>query len=121
MLFGLPVLFIGNLALLSTEHLAFAKFTSGYSGGHAIGCAGVALLMGALVAAGALFAWRRTDPYTPGISGALIGMVAGLASGSGMSVACSSHEALHACFAHGLVVFALAALGFGFGRRLLSP
>ena len=121
LLFGLPLLFIGYLALLSTEHLAFAKFTSGYSGGHAIGCAGVALLMGALVAGGALFAWRRTDPYTPGISGALIGMVAGLASGSGMSVACSSHEALHACFAHGLVVFALAALGFGFGRRLLSP
>lgn len=121
LLVGLPALFIGYLALISTEHFAFAKFTEGASGGHAIGCAGIALLMGALVAGGALFAWRRTDPYTPGISGALIGVVAGLASGSGMSVACGSHEAFHACFAHGLVVFALAALGFGFGRRLLAP
>jgi hypothetical protein len=121
LLLGLPVLFTGYLALLSTEHFAFAKFTEGYSGGHAIGCGGFALLMGALVAGGALFAWRRTDPYTPGLSGALIGVVAGLASGSGMSVACSSHEMLHACFAHGLIVFALAALGFGLGRRLLAP
>jgi hypothetical protein len=121
LLVGLPSLFMGYLALISTEHFAFAKFAEGQSGGHAVGCAGVALLLGALVAGGALFAWRRTDPYTPGISGALIGVVAGLASGSGMSVACASHEAFHACFAHGLVVFALAALGFGFGRRLLAP
>jgi hypothetical protein len=121
LLVGLPLLFIGYLALISTEQFGFAQFTEGYSGGHAIGCGGVALLMGALVAGGALFAWRRTDPYTPGISGALIGVVAGLASGSGMTVACSSHEMFHACFAHGLVVFALAALGFGFGRRLLAP
>jgi hypothetical protein len=121
LLLALPSLFIGYLAWISTEHFAFATFTQGDSGRHAMGCAGVALLLGALVAGGALFAWRRTDPYTPGISGALIGVVAGLASGSGMSVACSSHEAFHACFAHGLVVFALAALGFGFGRRLLAP
>ena len=121
LLFGLPLLFIGYLALTSTEQFTFARFAQGYSGGHAAGCAGVALLMGALVAGGALFAWRRTDPYTPGISGALIGVVAGLATGSGMTVACSSHEAYHACLAHGLVVFALAALGFGFGRRLLAP
>jgi hypothetical protein len=121
LLIGLPLLFIVYLASMSTQQFAFSKFTQGYSGGHAIGCAGIALLMGALVAGGALFAWRRTDPYTPGISGALIGVVAGLASGSGMTVACASHEMLHACFAHGLVVFALAALGFGFGRRLLAP
>lgn len=121
LLIGLPLLFIGYVALISTEQFGLDKFTKGYSGGHAIGCGGIALLMGALVAGGALFAWRRTDPYTPGISGALIGVVAGLASGSGMTVACSSHEMLHACFAHGLIVFALAALGFGFGRRLLAP
>lgn len=121
LLFGLPTLFIGYLAFISTEHFAFSKFVQGYSGGHAVVCGGLALLFGALVAGGALFAWRRTDPYTPGISGALIGVVAGLATGSGMTVACGSHEAFHACFAHGLVVFALAALGFGFGRRLLAP
>jgi hypothetical protein len=81
----------------------------------------VALFFGALIAGGALVAWRRTDPYNPGISGAMIGLVAGLASGSGMSIACASHEVVHSCVAHGAVVFALALAGFGLGRRLLAP
>jgi hypothetical protein len=121
LLLGVPVLFIGYLALASTEQFSFARFTSGYSGGHALGCGLVALVMGALVAGGAMFAWRGTDPYSPGLSGAMIGMVGGLASGAGVSVACPSHEAFHSCFAHGLIVFALAAAGFGLGRRLLPP
>jgi hypothetical protein len=121
MLLAMPLLFVGYLALVSSYQVPLAKFAQGYSGGHALGCGIVALLLGALVAAGAIFAWRRTDPYTPGLSGALIGMVAGIASGSGMSVACASGEAFHVCFAHGLVVFALSAMGFGLGRRLLAP
>jgi hypothetical protein len=121
LLLGVPVLFIGYLALASTEQFSFARFSQGYSAGHALGCGLVALVMGALVAGGAMFAWRGTDPYSPGLSGALIGMVGGLASGAGVSVACPSHEAFHSCFAHGLVVFALAAAGFGLGRRLLPP
>lgn len=121
LLIGLPVLFVAYLALVSTEHLAFAKFTQGYSGGHALACGLVALVMGAIVAGGAMIAWRGTDPYSPGLSGATIGVVAGLASGTGMTVACPSHEAFHACFAHGLIVFALAVAGFALGRRLLPP
>ncbi len=118
---GVPLVFMSYLALLSTEHFAFAKFAQGHSGAHAIGCGLVALFFGALVAGGALVAWRKTDPYNPGISGAMIGMIGGLTSGVGMSVACPSHEALHACFAHGMIVFVLALAGFGFGRRLLAP
>lgn len=120
-LLGVPLLFIAYLALISTEHFAFAKFAQGYPAGHALGCGLIALFFGALIAGGALVAWRRTDPYNPGLSGAMIGMVAGLASGSGMSIACSSHEAFHSCLAHGAVVFALALAGFGLGRRLLAP
>jgi hypothetical protein len=118
---GVPVLFIGYLALVSTEQFALAKFATGQPAGHALGCGLVALFLGALVASGAMVAWRGTDPYSPGLSGALIGVVAGIASGAGMTVACPSHEAFHACFAHGLVVFALAVAGFGLGRRLLPP
>jgi hypothetical protein len=120
-LFGVPVLFVAYLGLVSTEHFAFAKFTQGSPAGHAVGCGLVALFFGALIAGGALVAWRRTDPYNPGISGAMIGLVAGLASGSGMSIACASHEVFHSCIAHGAVVFALALAGFGLGRRLLAP
>jgi len=121
MLLAVPVLFTGYMALISNEHFAFAKFSHGAPAAHAIGCGLVALFMGALIAGGALVAWRKTDPYNPGISGAMVGMVAGLASGSGMSVACASHEAFHSCFAHGMVVFVLAIAGFGLGRRLLPP
>jgi hypothetical protein len=121
LLASVPVLFMAYVGLVSTEHFAFGKFTQGNSGAHAISCGVVALFFGALIAGGALIAWRRTDPYHPGISGAMIGMVAGLSSGSGITLACSSHETWHALFAHGLVVFALALLGFGFGRRLLAP
>lgn len=121
LLFGTPLLFIGYLVLLSNEHFPFAKFAQGHPAGHAVGCGLVALFFGALIAGGALVAWRRTDPYNPGLSGATIGMVAGLASGSGMTIACGSHELLHSCLAHGAIVFALALGGFGFGRRLLAP
>lgn len=120
-LFGVPLLFLGYLGLMSNEHFKLAQFAEHARVGHAIGCGLVALFFGALIAAGALVAWRRTDPYNPGLSGALIGMVAGIASGSGMTIACGSHELLHSCVAHGAIVFALALLGFGLGRRLLAP
>ncbi len=121
LLIAVPSLFIVYLGLISTEQFALAKFAQGYPAGHALGCGLAALFFGALIAAGALVAWRRTDPYNPGLSGAMIGMVAGLASGSGMSIACSSHETLHSCLAHGAIVFVLAIAGFGAGRRLLAP
>lgn len=121
LLIGVPLLFLGYLGLLSTETFGFAKFSQASTAGHAAGCGIVALLFGALIAGGALIAWRRTDPYNPGLSGAIIGMVAGLASGSGMSIACASHELVHSCVAHGAIVFVLALAGFGLGRRLLAP
>lgn len=121
MLIGVPLLFVCYLVLVSTEQFTVSRFAETGPALHAAGCGLVALFFGALIAGGALFAWRRTDPYNPGISGAMIGLVAGIASASGMTIACSSHELLHSCVAHGAVVFALAILGFGFGRRLLAP
>jgi hypothetical protein len=121
LLLGLPLLFLGYLGLLSTERFGLVRFSQAATAGHAAGCGIVALLFGALIAGGALVAWRRTDPYNPGLSGAVIGTVAGLASGSGMSIACGSHELLHSCLAHGAIVFVLALAGFGLGRRFLAP
>lgn len=121
LLIALPLVFVAYLGLISTEHFGLAKFAQAQTAGHAAGCGTVALFMGAIIAGGALVAWRRTDPYNPGLSGAIIGMVAGLASGSGMSIACGSHELIHSCLAHGAIVFALSLAGFGIGRRLLSP
>jgi hypothetical protein len=121
LLASVPVAFMVYLGLASTSHASLHEATHGYAAGHAVGCGLVALFFGALVAGGAMVAWRRTDPFNPGLSGATIGIVGGLASGAGITVACPSHEALHSLFAHGMVVVALAFLGFGFGRRLLAP
>jgi predicted membrane channel-forming protein YqfA (hemolysin III family) len=121
LLVALPVLFVAYLAFISTEQFDLAKFSEASFAGHAAGCGAVALLFGALIAGGALVAWRHTDPYNPGLSGAIIGMVAGLASGSGMSIACGSHELWHSFVAHGAIVFVLSLAGFGLGRRLLAP
>jgi hypothetical protein len=121
LLAGIPLVFMAYLAFTSTERFGLAQFTQAYPAGHAIGCGLLALAFGAIVAGGAMVAWRKTDPHSPGLSGAAIGMVGGLASGAGINVACPSHEALHVCFAHGLIVFVLAIAGFGVGRRLLSP
>jgi hypothetical protein len=118
---GTAALFTVYVVLSSTERFGLAKFAEPRFAGHAVVCGIVAIFFGLLITAGALIAWRRTDPYHPGLSGATVGLVAGLATGSGMTMACGSHEALHACFAHGLVVFALALVGFGLGRRLLAP
>jgi hypothetical protein len=120
LLLAVPVLFMGYLALIS-HNGGVAAVSHGYGAAHAVGCGAAALVLGGLVAGGALFAWRHTDPYNPGLSGALIGMVGGIASGAGMGVACPSHETMHALLAHGVVVFALAFAGFGLGRRLLAP
>jgi hypothetical protein len=65
--------------------------------------------------------WRRTDPLTPGISGALLGLVGGMGSALGMGVACPSHETWHLCVSHGVVVASLVVLGAAAGRRVLAP
>lgn len=118
---GVPLLFTLYVVLASTEHFSFARFSEARFAGHALFCGLLAIFFGLLVTAGGLVAWRKTDPYSPGLSGALVGIVAGIASGSGMTFACASHETYHAIFAHGFIVFVLALAGFGLGRRLLSP
>ena len=116
-----PVAFLGYVAATSTGVMPFGEFVSGESGRHVVRCGLASLFLGALVSGGVLLLWRRTDPLTPGLSGALVGLVGGLSGGVTMGIACPSHEAWHACFAHGLTVVGLVALGGAMGRRLLAP
>ncbi|HEY3499230.1 MAG TPA: NrsF family protein, partial [Polyangiaceae bacterium] len=76
---------------------------------------------GALVTGGVLLLWRRTDPMSPGVSGALAGLAGGMGSALAFGVACPSHEAWHLWLSHGVVVVALVVLGGAVGRRLLAP
>ncbi|HEX6272417.1 MAG TPA: NrsF family protein [Polyangiaceae bacterium] len=116
-----PILFLGYLALTASGRLPFETFSQGATASHAVGCGLVSLFLGALVSGGVLLLWRGTDPLTPGLSGALVGLVGGLGGAVAIGIACPSHEAWHLGFSHGLGVVALVFLGGAVGRRLLCP
>jgi hypothetical protein len=117
----LPLLFLGYLSYAAWSYVPFEEFRNSPRSGHAVGCGLVALLFGAVVGGAVLFAWRRTDPVTPRLSGTLAGLVGGVGGALAVGIGCPSHEAWHLWTAHGLIVLALGLMGFGVGRRLLSP
>jgi hypothetical protein len=116
-----PIAFFVYLALTASGRVSFDSFSQGAMASHAVGCGALCLVIGAIVTGAVLLLWRRTDPLTPGISGALVGLTGGMGSALALGVACPSHEAWHLGFSHGLVVVALVILGGAVGRRLLAP
>ena len=116
-----PVAFFAYLGLTESGRLPFATFSQGATAQHALGCGMICLVVGAIVTGVVLLLWRGTDPMTPGVSGALVGLVGGVGSALALGVACPSHEGWHLGFSHGLVVVALVILGGAVGRRLLAP
>ncbi len=117
----LPVAFFGYLAYAATSHVAFDAFSHGARASHAVRCGFVALGLGALVSTGIMLCFRRTDPLNPGVSGAIVGLTGGLTSAVAVGIGCPSHEAWHLWAAHGMVLVALVLVGWGVGRRVLSP
>jgi hypothetical protein len=117
----LPVAFFAYLGFAASGRVEFETFSHGAHASHAVRCGFISLLIGALVAGGVMTCFRRTDPLTPGLSGAIVGLAGGLTSAVAVGIACPSSEAWHLWAAHGLVVVALILLGLGVGRRVLSP
>ena len=116
-----PVFFLAYLAHAAPEWVTFGEFSHGTRAAHAVGCSFVGMLFSAVVSGGVLLLWRGTDPLTPGLTGALVGLVGGIAGALTIGVACSSQEGWHACFSHGVGVLAFVAFGWAAGRRLLPP
>ena len=117
----LPLLFLGYLSYAAWSYVPFEQFSHGARASHAFSCGLIALGFGAIVGGSVLLAWRGTDPVTPRLSGTLAGLVGGVGGALAVGIGCPSHEAWHLWTAHGLIVLALGLLGFGVGRRLLSP
>jgi hypothetical protein len=117
----LPVVFLVYVGWAAPEWVAFSEFSHGARSSHAVGCGFVGLLFGAVASGGILLLWRGTDPFTPGLSGALAGLVGGVGGGLAIGIGCASEEGWHACFSHGLGVIAFVLLGWAVGRRLLAP
>ncbi|HET7544368.1 MAG TPA: NrsF family protein [Polyangiaceae bacterium] len=117
----LPLLFLGYLSYAAWSYVPFEQFSQSPRAGHAFSCGLIALGFGAIVGGAVLLAWRGTDPITPRLSGTLAGLVGGVGGALAVGIGCPSHEAWHLWTAHGLIVLALGLMGFGVGRRLLSP
>jgi len=118
---AVPLLFLLFLQKTAWSLDSFATFTDQAHVQHTLRCGGVCFVVGAAMSSGVMLLWRGTDPLTPGLSGALLGLVGGMGAALGMGMFCPSHETWHVCVSHGVVLASLAVLGGAAGRRLLSP
>ena len=118
---AVPAVFFVYLTKTAWGFELFSDFASGAHAQHAFRCGGICFVVGAAMSSGVMLLWRGTDPLTPGLSGALVGLVGGMGSALGMGIFCPSHEGWHVCVSHGVVLASLAVLGGAAGRRLLSP
>lgn len=121
LLLMLPLAFCGGLLLFGTHVLPLADFFGTEHVLSILPCGSVALATGALVSGGIMLLWRHTDPFSPGLSGALVGLLGGLAGAVGIGFACPNAEAWHMCIGHGLTLAAVGSLGWLLGRQLLAP
>lgn len=119
---GVPLLFLGYLAAVQTSWLPLSAFlSSGSHAGSALSCGFLALCFGALAASGISLTWRRTDPFNPSGSGAIVGLVGGLAGAMSVGLVCPHREGWHLWLGHGIVVAVLAASCSMLARRVLAP
>jgi hypothetical protein len=121
LLVALPALFLLGLAALATHIRSAGEFfgRGGLTG--ALPCSLHAFVSGALISGAILLLWRRTDPFSPGLTGALVGLVGGLAGAIAVSLACPSTEGWHLWLGHGFAILGVVLLGWLAGRRWLSP
>jgi hypothetical protein len=118
-----------TLALLPPLAFAAIVLVSGWASpsGMALGAdaLGACLTRGAMLAAlplvVAVVAWRRTDPFTPRLTGAMLGGWAGLAGAVGVTLGCPSSDVWHIAIAHGGAVVGGALIGAVVARRFLRP
>ncbi len=115
-----PVAFFGSLALFSSEWLPLGAFMTEHAHA-AAGCSQQAMLFGALTSGIMLFTWRGTDPFSPALTGSLLGLGGGVAGALAIGVACPSGETWHLWLGHGIGVVLFAAVGSLIGRRWLAP
>ncbi len=85
------------------------------------GCLLRGALCGVVALGGLLWIWRRSDPWTPRLSGALIGTVAGLVAAAGLTMACGSDHAGHLLWGHWLMLPVGAIAGVLLAPYTLRP
>jgi hypothetical protein len=112
---------VGMLLARQSEAVPLSEFLSKSHVLAALKCAVHCLWTGGLYLAGLLFIWKRTDPFSPRLTGALMGVISGLLGNVGLSFLCSNLEVMHLFFGHGLAALVLGVVGQWSGPRVLSP
>lgn len=90
-------------------------------GPHGAFCVAVSALLSSLVFAGLLAVHRKSDPVSPGLSGAALGALAGAWVALAQHVRCPFSDPAHALVTHVLPALLLSGLGWVIGRRALDP
>lgn len=109
------------LALQAEEFVTLAQFLEPAPMKAAATCARHSLLSGVVGASALLFIWRRTDPFSPGLTGSLLGLFGGISGTLSVGLLCGHGEGLHLTVSHGISLIALSVLGLIIGRKWLSP
>ncbi len=120
----LSLMIVGAFVALLLPAADFLSLGEFFSGGHlsgVLGCASHAMLTATVCTGLLLLTWRGTDPFTPGITGALLGAMGGLLATLGGGLACPSVEGIHLILGHGLMVLISTMLGALGGRKWLCP
>ena len=116
---AIPLAYLVYLALGSDHWVPLAEVANhSHSTAH---CGTMSLSLGAVTTVAVMFVWKRSDPFNPGLSGALIGLVGGLAGALSVHMVCPSQEGWHLWLGHGLSVMLIAGLSVALGRKLLAP
>lgn len=117
-----PLLFFGYLTLIRTSSPPLGEFMAhAEDTGHALHCGIFSFVIGAAAACGILFFWRKTDPFTPRLSGSLAGLLGGLGAATPIGLVCPGTDCWHLWLAHGVSLVLVVGMGAMLGRRWLSP
>lgn len=117
----LSVVAFTALALQAETFVAWGDFARADSLHRATGCAAHSLMSGVLGSTALLFFWRRTDPFSPGLTGSLLGLLGGLVGTMSVSLACQNAEGFHLTLGHGACLLLLGIFGAFVGRKWLTP
>lgn len=109
------------LALQASSFLTFGEFLDDASVKSVSACARHSLLSGVIGASALMFIWRRTDPFSPTLTGGLLGLFGGVLGTVSVGLLCNHGEGLHLTLGHGVSLVVLLVLGLIVGRRWLSP
>ncbi len=112
---------LGTLAGLSFGAEHFLNISEHLITHWSLSCFSHVLLTGSLSSGVSALIWRRSDPYSPRLTGALLGAIGGLLGVLSVGMSCPAVEGWHLLFGHGLSVCTLALIGALLGPRILSP